>query len=72
MGNEVWLDEGVRGELMRIRGIGGGKLDGLDPCVGSLTLNVVLLMHCIHIFICGQMSVIDLDPIREYCILYLI
>ena len=50
MGNGVWSDVEGSGGLMRIRGIGGGKLDGHDPCVGSLTLSVVLLVHCIRIF----------------------
>ena len=35
MGNGVWLDVEGREELMRIRGIGGGKLDGLDPSSGT-------------------------------------
>ena len=52
MGNGVWLDGEGREGLMRIRGIGGGKLDGLDPCAGYSISNVVTLLHCIYINLC--------------------
>jgi hypothetical protein len=42
VGNEVWLGEEGRGGLMRIRGIGGGRLDGLRLRITVLVIHVVL------------------------------